>query len=176
MIDKERKLVLQSEENLLSSYFSTTGEEKEVYEKALKYIYTYKCDGKSTYVRENSYYKVSELKIRFIKEQITKEREYLKAFKSMNKKNSSTLRGIFGDSIWTIIHEIINMRLRRIKYYRMIAETTNSMLHKEVETLYEEFTGICQLLNDLEDSDNTNTNNSYIYEVSNIDYSNTIKR
>ena len=137
-LDSEGGLVLQSEENLLEGYFSANEEEKIVYEKALKYIYTYEGRNKSDFVHEDSYYKTSELKLRFIKEQLVKEQKYLEEVKKMTEDKSVVNTSVFSGLIIPIINEIIDIRLQRIKYYSMITSTTNSMLHAESNALLSE--------------------------------------
>ena len=174
VINSKGQIILQSEESLLESYFSTSPEEKVVYEKALKYLYTYEADDKSKLISEDSYYSISKMKIHFIEEQIEKEKEYLREVKDIIKRPIFSLGARVvstRDIIRKIYNDIINIRLKRLSYYIMFTKSFNNILHSEAEALFNEFKDVYDSL-----SRNTETldiiNDSYKEEASTYDFDN----
>ena len=174
-INKENVIVLQTEENLLKGYSSAKEGEKEVYEMALKYLYTYKSDEKEDFVKEDSYYTISELKLHFIEEQISKERDFLNQIKLIQKNQQFHSFHVYDSEvdILKVINEIINIRLKRIKYYSLFLKLINSMLFEEIENLYNEFKEVNEKLSSNSEI-NEILNDSYHEDNNDYDFSNII--
>ena len=174
-INKENVIVLQTEENLLKGYSIAKEGEKEVYEMALKYLYTYKSDEKEKFISEDSYYTLSELKLHFIEEQISKERDFLNQIKLIQKNQQFHSFHVYDSEvdIWIVINEIINIRLKRIKYYSLFLKSINSMLSEEVENLYNEFKEVNEKLSSNSEI-NEILNDSYHEDNNDYDFSNII--
>ena len=137
----DKRLVLVSEQKLLDSYYSIEPDKKDIIERALKFLYSLDNDGRKKYSLDYENI-ISPTKIRFIKEQLDKEEQFLEDIKKIQKYPDSLIRGDRSILFSNLINDIINIRIKRIQYYEKTLKFVDKMLASRTELLINRFNDV----------------------------------
>ena len=181
-VDSNKQLKLLSEQTLLMKYYSSTAEDKGLYEKALLFYYTLdKNETKNYIIDENVNIDFFPGKERFIKEQLDKEEVFLNNIKMVQKNPDYLVRGdpktkekVFSN----LIKEIMQIRIKRIQNYKIFLDVNDKMAAWKASLIADELKNIAiKLSYEVHNDEITNMFNSEgIPEefINNIDKKNSI--